>query len=538
MPSCRLVPWSSAFLALACAAGFASAQTQLQLQQVVTLSRPVQVTAPPGDLRRIFVVEQAGRIRIVKDGVLLSTPFLDLTGLGQVAFGGELGLLGLAFHPNHASNGQFFVFHSGFPFPTNYVKRFTVSPGNPDIANVASATTVWSTPTIYGNHNGGMVAFGADGKLYISHGDGGSTPPLWPDDPSNTAQRGDTFLGKLLRIDVDNPQPPLQYGIPPDNPYVGPGNPLDEIWARGLRNPWRFSFDRLTGDLWLADVGGFREEIDFQPAGAPGGRNYGWSCMTGTQCNPPLVCTCNAPTITLPIHDYGALSPPHAIIGGHVYRGSAIPDLRGAYFFADYMTAQIWSCRRAGSGITQLVDRTVELTPSVGLIVGPTAFGEDGYGELYVCDFSGGVFKIVPTVPTLVGVVPYGAGTPGCSGAHTLTADRSPVVGNPSFALLVANGPVGGLGLMAVAAAPDVAGSDPLGFGFQAHVQLGSLLVLATMLADPNGRGSYAFPIPPAPSLAGANLYAQSLWLWSPAVCAPSPSGWSSSPGLAITLQP
>ena len=383
-----------------------------------------------------------------------------------------------------------------------------------------------------------MVAFGADGKLYISHGDGGSTAPLWPNDPTNTAQRGDSFLGKLLRIDIDNPQPPLAYGIPNDNPYVGPGDPRDEIWASGLRNPWRFSFDRLTGDLWLADVGGVREEIDFVAAGTPGGMNFGWSCMSGSQCTGLSVCICNSPALTPPIHEYGVQSPPHAIIGGHVYRGCAIPDLRGAYFFADYMTLQIWSCRRAGGGITQLIDRSNQLVPPPGtFMVGPTAFGEDGYGELYLCDFSGSVWKITPVTPVLTGVMPYGVGTPGCSGAHTLSAAWSPVIGNPAFALLAGNGPGNGIGLIAVAAAPDVAGSDPLGFGLVAHVQIGSLLALATVFANSSGSGSFAFPIPPSPPLVGATLYAQSLWLWSPTVCAPSSSGWSSSPGLAITLQ-
>ncbi len=519
----------------------AAAQTPLSLQFVAAgLTRPVLVTSPPNDLERIFVVQQQGRIRIVRNGILLPTPFLDLTGTGTVLFGGEAGLLGLAFHPNYASNGQFFVYHNGFPAHSAYVRRFTVSTTNPDVADLASGVTLLTTPLLYGNHNGGMLAFGPDGKLYISIGDGGSTPPLWPDDPQNNAQRGDSLLGKLLRIDVDNPAPPLLYGIPANNPFIGPGDPRDEIWALGLRNPWRFSFDRLTGDLYIADVGGQHEEVDFQPAGVPGGRNYGWSCMTGTLCNGLPVCTCNAPALTLPIHEYGTVSPPHAIIGGYVYRGCAIPDLRGAYFFADYMTLQIWSFRRNGSGITQLIDRTAELVPPTPyFLVGPTAFGEDGRGELYLCDFAGQVYKIVPSAPVQAGLLPYGVGTPGCAGAHALTADCSPVVGNPMFTLRCSNAPALSIGLLAIASDADVAGSDPFGFGFLAHVQVTSaFLVLLTMASDVSGIGSFGFPIPPSPPLAGMNLNAQAVWLWSPAVCTPSPFGWSSSPGLSITLQP
>ncbi len=519
----------------------ALAQTPLQLQLFASgLNRPVLAVSPPGDLHRVFIVEQPGRIRVVKNGVLLTTPFLDLTGTGTISFGGELGMLGLAFHPAYATNGQFYVLHNGFPWPRIFVKRFTVSATNPDVANPASATTLLETPMVYGNHNGGMIAFGPDGMLYIGIGDGGSTAPLWPSDPFNHAQRGDSWLGKMLRIDVNNAQPPLAYGIPPGNPFAGPGDPRDEIWSSGLRNPWRFSFDRLTGDLWIADVGGNREEIDFEPAGAPGGRNYGWSCMSGTFCTGNAVCACNGAGLTSPIHEYPVAPNGQAIIGGYVYRGVAIPDLRGAYFFADHIRVQIWSCRRAGSGVTQLIDRTTELTPPAPhFLVGPTGFGEDGYGELYLCDFMGKVYKIVPAVPVQTGVVPYGLGTPGCSGAHSLSAIGSPVVGNPAFQLRSTQAPPSFLGLLAFADVADVAGSDPLGLGVLLHFQLtSSLLLLETMFSDASGVGSFAFPIPPSSALAGVVLYTQTFWPWPAAVCTPTSSGWSSSPGLAITLQP
>jgi glucose/arabinose dehydrogenase len=516
------------------------AQTPLRLEFVVGgLNRPLLVTAPPGDLQRLFVVEQPGRIRIVRNGALLPTPFLDLTGSGTISFGGELGLLGLAFHPQYASNGKFYVFHSGFPWPRALVKQFTVS-ANSDVANPAPATTLLNIPMVYGNHNGGMIAFGPDGYLYVSIGDGGSTAPLWPNDPQNHAQRGDSLLGKLLRIHVDTVQPPLNYGIPPSNPFAGPGDPLDEIWAFGLRNPWRFSFDRLTGDLWLADVGGQREEIDFEPAGSAGGRNYGWSCMSGTFCTGTASCVCNAAALTMPIHEYPTAANGQAIIGGYVYRGVAIPDLRGSYFFADHIRVELWSCRRNGAAVTQLTNRTVELTPPAPhVLVGPTGFGEDGFGELYVCDFAGKVYRIAPQTPVQAGVVPFGTGTPGCSGAHSLYAVGSPVVGNPAFGLRCSQAPPLFPGVLGFADVADVPGSDPLGFGVLFHLSLASpFLVLDVMLADASGLGAFSFPIPPSPALAGVTLHTQVLWPWLPASCVPSVSGWSSSPGLTLTLQP
>lgn len=527
-------------VAMLCAS-WANAQTPLQLQLFASgLVRPLLVTAPRGDLERAFIVEQPGRIRIVKNGVLLTTPFLDLTTTpGLVQYGGENGLLGLAFHPHYAQNGHFYVFHSTNPYPRVQVRRYTVSAGNPDVADAASAVVLLTQPMVYGNHNAGMIAFGPDGYLYVAIGDGGSTAPLWPEDPFGHAQRGDSLLGKILRLDVDNPQAPLNYGIPPTNPFVGPGDPLDEIWALGFRNPWRFSFDRLTGDLWIADVGGQKEEVDFEPAGSPGGRNYGWACMSGTICASGTLCTCNSPLLTPPIHDYGTPTPAHAIIGGYVYRGVAIPDLRGTYFYGDYMRVELWSFRRSGAGITQLTNRTAELTPPAPhFLVGPTGFGEDGWGELYVCDFAGKVYKIVPAGTVYAGLASYGAGTPGCSGAHALWANSSPVIGNPAFQVQCTNAPPSFFGLLGFADLPDLAGSDPLGLGIQVHLNVSTLLLLATALSDGGGVGRFQFGIPPAPALAGIVFHAQAIWPWDASICTPSTSGWSSSPGLAITLQP
>ncbi|MFY9342781.1 MAG: PQQ-dependent sugar dehydrogenase [Planctomycetota bacterium] len=521
---------------LACVAA-AGAQTPLRLELVASgLFRPVSVAAPPGDLRRIFVVGQDGFVRVVKDGVLLPTPFLDLTGV--TAAGGELGLLSLAFHPAYASNGLCYVFHTSWP-PQAWIKRFQVSASNPDVANPASSTVILQTPLVAGNHNGGMLAFGRDGFLYVSLGDGGG--PSGTEDPQNHAQRLDTLLGKILRLDVDNPSPPLAYGIPAGNPFAGPTPGLDEIWSYGLRNPWRLSFDRLTGDLYIGDVGGVREEVDFEPANSPGGRNYGWQCMAGTHCNfGSTVCVCNSPALTMPLHEHPGWNPAGCIIGGYVYRGVAIPDWRGAYFFADYQQDKVWALRHNGTSVTQFVDLTAQLTPPPPFaLTQVSGFGEDGYGEIHVCNLAGQVWRIAPITPVSPGIRPYGAGTPGCSGAHTLSANSSAVVGHPSFVLRTTQAPAPGIGLMAIASDADVPGSDPLGLGFVAHVQISSaFLLLSAMTSDSSGVGTFQFAIPPSATLVGVALNAQSLWLWSPAVCTPSPFGWSSSPGLQLVVQP
>ncbi|MFM1872955.1 MAG: hypothetical protein RL398_2377 [Planctomycetota bacterium] len=515
----------------------AHTQTPLTLELVAAgLQQPVFAAAPTGDFSRVFVVEQPGRIRIVRDGNLLPTPFLDLTG--QISAGGERGLLGLAFHPDFATNRRFYVFATVNPYLHATVRGYTASATNPDLADPTSATTLLTVPLIYGNHNGGMLAFGPDHMLYVAIGDGGSIPPAWPSDPFNHAQRGDSLLGKLLRLDVDNPAPPLQYGIPAGNPFVGPGNPLDEIWALGLRNPWRFSFDRLTGDLWLADVGGQREEVNFRPAGSPGGQNYGWSCMAGTFCVNTGACVCGDPALTMPLHEYTATMS-RAIIGGYVYRGAAIPDLRGTYFYADFSLGVIRSFQNQGGTVAQLVDRTAELNPpSPYQWTGVSSFGEDGRGELLVCDHSGQVYRIVPAAPVVVGISPYGSGTAGCNGAHALTAPTSPVVGNPSFALHCDHAPANGFGAMVLGAAPDLVGSDPFGIGVRLHVALAPPpLAIATLFADPQGHAQHALPLPAWPGLIGWTMHAQAAWLW-PNPCPSASGGWSSSHGLTIVVQP
>jgi len=361
------------------------------------LSRPLYVTAPPGDTDRLFIVEQhTGRIKILNldTGLVNATPFLDIDGLST---GNEQGLLGLEFHPDYAANGFFYVNLTESNRTTN-IRRYRVSAGSPDIADAASATTIMTYAQPFSNHNGGWLGFGPDGFLYICTGDGGSG-----NDPGNRAQDiTDQKLGKMLRLDINGDDfgadPTRNYAIPAGNPFVGASGD-DEIWAYGLRNPWRASFDRLTGDLYIADVGqNQREEIHFQPASSAGGENYGWRVMEGTRCNfasDPLAC--NDPSFKPPIHEYphsGAPDGGQSITGGYVYRGP-IRELQGTYFFADYVSDQIWSFRFDGTAKTEFMNRTAELASDVGSVGSISSFGEDAAGNLYIVDLGGEVFKIV-----------------------------------------------------------------------------------------------------------------------------------------------
>jgi glucose/arabinose dehydrogenase len=359
------------------------------------LTSPVFVTYPPGDSARLFIVEQVGRIKILESDTLHTTPFLDISS--KVTYGGEQGLLGLAFHPDYGSNGYFYVDYTDTLGDTR-ISRFEVS-SNPDSADPGSEFLILTVDQPFGNHNGGMIVFGPDDYLYIGMGDGGSGG-----DPQNNAQSDSTLLGKMLRIDVDGGTP---YGIPVDNPFAGSGYPLDEIWAKGVRNPWRYSFDRQTGDMYIADVGqNTWEEIDFQSASSAGGENYGWRLMEGAHCYDPPT-NCDPGGLTYPIYEYSHGGTPFrcSITGGYVYRGSAIPGLPGTYFFADYCSDQIWSFRYDGSNLTEFTDRTSELDPGGGQSIDDiSSFGEDFYGELYIVDLGGEVYKIIvdpQTVPTL-----------------------------------------------------------------------------------------------------------------------------------------
>lgn len=326
---------------------------------------------------RLFVVEQGGIIKIIQgDGTVNTTPFLNISG--QISSGGERGLLGLAFHPDYANNGYFFVNYTN-PNGDTQVSRFSVMAGDPDIADENSELPIISYVQPFPNHNGGCVAFGPDGYLYIASGDGGSSG-----DPGNRAQNTLLLLGKLLRLDIDNPSGNNNYGIPADNPFVGNPDGLDEIWAYGLRNPWRFSFDFTENNLWIGDVGqGDVEEIDREPA-SEGGINYGWRCYEGsipfntTDC-PPIG------DLTFPFAEYSssAGSGNCSITGGYVYRGSMYTDIEGLYFFADYC-----------SGLIGTVDSGGNLVDYGNFSGNWVSFGEDENKELYIIDIGGTIYKI------------------------------------------------------------------------------------------------------------------------------------------------
>ncbi|MCH7840399.1 MAG: PQQ-dependent sugar dehydrogenase, partial [Planctomycetes bacterium] len=391
--------------------------TPLKTVRVVSgLLRPVFVTFAPGDFDRIFIVQKTGQIRVVQAGKLLDDPFLDLSE--RVSGTTEQGLLGLAFHPNYNGDsqspgfGNFFVNYTKRISGDTVIARYTVS-DNPDVADDTTAESILPLDQPNRNHNGGWIAFGPDGFLYIATGDGGEH--FDPDKRGQTIT--DNLLGKILRIDVNGDDFPKiaarNYAIPPDNPFVNKEGD-DEIWAYGLRNPWRNAFDTLTGDLYIADVGeAEQEEVNVQPADSTGGENYGWRCMEGDACTGLSGCTCNSDLLTDPIHTYthDDDGSPCSITGGEVYRGSAIPDLQGAYFFADYCSNQIWSLRYDATPVTDFRDRTCELQPPGELTLrNISSFGLDAAGELYICDLFGGeVFKIVPATGIINSVPPTGA---------------------------------------------------------------------------------------------------------------------------------
>ncbi len=369
--------------------------SRMTFQQVASgLSLPLFVTNAGDGSNRIFIVEQGGQIRILKNGSLTPAPFLNIAGLVSNFTGanGEQGLLCLVFDPHFSSNGIFYMTYTTTnPDPvflyTTTLARYHISATNPDVADPASGTVLLSIPKKYTNHNGGMLAFGPDGYLYMSMGDGGSGG-----DPDGNGQNLDTMLGKLLRLDVDTPPPPGQkYVIPPTNPFYGSTDPgvKKEIWAYGLRNPWRFSFDRLTGDLYIGDVGQSSwEEIDFQPAGSAGGQNYGWNIMEGLHCYNDPTESCDKSGKVLPVIEYDHLDGRCAVTGGYVYRGSQYSLMTGQYIYGDVCNGQIYDLYD---------DPSLGWTPT--LITQPpyliSSFGQDEQGELYVTDLlGGGVYHI------------------------------------------------------------------------------------------------------------------------------------------------
>jgi hypothetical protein len=355
------------------------------------LSTVTHIAAPPLDPNRVFLVERIGRVRIVKNGTLLATPFLDIRNRTNSA--GERGLFSIAFHPDFESNGRFFVNYTNTQGDT-VIARYEAG-ANPDEADESSERIVLTIDQPFDNHNGGQLAFDPAGYLYVGMGDGGSQG-----DPQENGQTDTTLLAKLLRLDVNVETPPY-YAVPPSNPNFAAGDPLGLVWAKGLRNPWRFSFDRLTGDLYIGDVGGNqREEISFTPAPSPGGENYGWNVFQGTLCHNPLPHYPDCPNpplgFTMPVLEY-THSEGCAVIGGAVYRGCRLPDLHGTYFYGDLCGAFIRTFEMSGGMATNHDDRTADLKPSTGVAFNSIiSFGEDARGELYVSNNSGRVFKIVP----------------------------------------------------------------------------------------------------------------------------------------------
>lgn len=334
-----------------------------------TVEKPTHITHAGDGGGRLFITEQAGRIVIAKAGVRLQAPFLDIRD--RVGCCGERGLLSVAFPPSYKQKQYFYIYYTNRSGDT-VVARYRTS-NDPDRADSATEEIVLTVKQPFSNHNGGQLAFGPDGYLYIGLGDGGSA-----NDPFGNGQKMSTFLGKLLRIDVEGKKKP--YAVPPSNPFVGQQGVLSEIWASGLRNPWRFSFDRKTGDLFIADVGQNKyEEVNIQPALSKGGENYGWSRMEGLHCFREK--TCDTKGVVLPVAEYDHAAG-CSVTGGMVYRGRHVPAIEGTYLYGDFCSGRIWGMRRVGDRwiSTDLMDAQLSIS----------TFGEDEEGELYVADYRTG----------------------------------------------------------------------------------------------------------------------------------------------------
>jgi glucose/arabinose dehydrogenase len=502
------------------------------------------VTAPRKDFSRVYVVERAGRIKVcdINTGAVLGT-FLDISALTTTT--GERGLMSMAFHPDFdaVTMKDFYVYYTNLS-GNIVIARYRAI--NPLVSNTSAAILLTVNHPTFSNHNGGQVAFGGDGMLYFAPGDGGSA-----NDPSNNAHNLNTLLGKMARLNVTNTGGPL-YTIPANNPYVGIAG-MDEIWSIGLRNPFRFCFDRNTGDMYIGDVGqNVIEEVDFQPGthvpALGQARDYGWRCMEGNNQTNLGGCTYPNPypNMVAPFHTYNH-GVGSSLTGGAIYRGCQIPDLRGTYFFGDHNSAQIFSLKYDGTTVTNFTNRTAQLAPGGGMSINSIVnFGEDAHGEMYIADLNGGeVFKIVPVTPVLVGVSSYGTGTSGCSGAQALSVNCSPVINNMGFRINTSNCPQNSLGLGIVTDVQDIAGADHLGVG--ADVLLHCSLTGATELlafdatSDALGNGTALAPIPNNALIVGLKFYGATLWAWSTGVCTlpgANPFNLSTSNGMEITIQP
>jgi glucose/arabinose dehydrogenase len=344
---------------------------RVRLVQVASVEQPLAMALRTDDAS-LYVAEKTGRIVAIRDGALDPTPVLDITG--EVSLGAEQGLLGLAFSPN----GRFLYVDYTDTTGDTHVDEFAMKG---DVADPGSRRTVLTVAQPFSNHNGGNLVFGPDGELYIGLGDGGSGG-----DPYGNGQSLSTLLGKILRI-APRPAGDHPYGIPPDNPFVGRAGARPEIWAFGLRNPWRFSFDRHTGDLWIGDVGQSAwEEVDRQPADSTGGENYGWNAMEGDHAYDEQV---SAPDAVAPVYEYPHDGGVCAVTGGYVYRGSEIPDLYGSYVFADFCVGDIEALRIRDGRVAG--ERSLRVS-----VQNLSSFGEDGAGELYALSLSGPIYRLAP----------------------------------------------------------------------------------------------------------------------------------------------
>lgn len=361
----------------------------LKLGAVATgLTNPLLAESPVGDTSRLFVAQQNGKIRLIKDGTLVGPAFLDISD--RVTSGGERGLLGLAFHPDYEQNGLFYLHYSGdgttAPTGDTVIAEFSRSSADPDVADPSSERVLLTVGQPEGNHNGGAIHFGPDGMLYIGLGDGGGAGDQHG--ATGNGQALDTLLGKILRIDPGSPSGGKQYGIPSGN-MTGSGA-LPEIWSYGLRNPWRWTFDPCTGDMYIGDVGQNKiEEIDVEPSGKGSGTNWGWRVMEGSSCYDPAT-NCDQSGKELPVAEYDH-SQGCSVTGGAVYRGKTIPGLRGSYLYADYCSGRFWTFRYSAGKANDLTEITSSINPGK---VAVSSFGQDAAGELYVTSFDGNVYRI------------------------------------------------------------------------------------------------------------------------------------------------
>ena len=476
-------------------------EAQATTRRIATgFSNPTWAGAPEGD-PRIFIALKGGRIRILQNGVLQPGTFLNINA--QVSNGSEQGLLGVAFAPDYATSGHFFVNYTNTN-GTTVISRFTVDATDPNLADPTSEEIVLTIPQPFSNHNAGDIHFGPDGFLYISTGDGGSG-----NDPGCVAQDLSSLLGKMLRIDVST----LPYSIPPTNPFIGVPGAQPEIIHFGLRNPWRFTIDFPTGDLIIGDVGqNSREEI----SAAPGGNmpfNFGWKIMEANRCNQSLGCQPNVPpcfdaSFEDPIIELPQSGGSFTIIGGHVYRGSLLPGEFGKYFFADFFDDRIRSVDYDGAtgNVSNLVDRTAELDPPIGAIRNIAAFGVDGFGELLIIDHTasgnGEVFKLVPaSAAEADAVIEYGLGI----NPQGYTPESLPILGNVYQADVDVSAHPGGASATALLG---FSGSNNITLPFGELFISGSAVFLFSQ-ASTGAVDAFSNAIPLNIALNGATVYSQ-----------------------------